>query len=321
MHRGLWCQKPIALILAGTVFTANSGCTLFSSKDSVQGSDSSAFTSRISTNSNEMPVPVEINNDIGRIMAGGSASPQFESSGGRGVNVNVNVNFNGTGWQKMQPEVSSSGGDVKKITTNINGQPPAQGEEGSRQPAQDGQVFTPEQAAEDPATVSVEAQPVAKGRRSKKGSRVRFSPLAAGETQRRDGPETYVVKPGDTLMKISFEKFGNVYRWREILASNREKITNISSLTPGTELTINGTDYVVVMRNGKPYLIRRGDTLGKISRQFYGVSGHWRDIWKNNPQLIRDPNKIYAGFTLYYQDKSELRAPAAAMPKKKKRSK
>jgi len=118
----------------------------------------------------------------------------------------------------------------------------------------------------------------------------------------------YVVKPGDTLMKISFESYGNVYRWREILNSNKAKIANYSVLTPGTELTINGVNYVVIDRNGQPYLIVRNDTLGKISRKIYGTNSFWRELWKNNPQLIHNPNKIYAGFTLYFRDKSELDA-------------
>ncbi len=112
--------------------------------------------------------------------------------------------------------------------------------------------------------------------------------------------EEYKVRAGDTLMKISFEKFGNIYRWREIYNKNRERIPNFNRLTAGTVLVIEGVEYVVITRNGVPYLIRRGDTLGKISDKVYGVTTKWRAIWKNNPELIKDPNKIYAGFTLYY---------------------
>lgn len=112
--------------------------------------------------------------------------------------------------------------------------------------------------------------------------------------------EEYKVRSGDTLMKISFEKFGNIYRWREIYNRNRERISNFNRLTAGTVLVIEGVEYVVITRNGLPYLIRRGDTLGKISGKVYGVNTKWRAIWRNNPELIKDPNKIYAGFTLYY---------------------
>ena len=46
--------------------------------------------------------------------------------------------------------------------------------------------------------------------------------------------------------------------------------------------------------------LRTGDTLGKISNNVYGTFSKWQSIWNNNRPLIKDPNKIYAGFTLYY---------------------
>lgn len=112
--------------------------------------------------------------------------------------------------------------------------------------------------------------------------------------------ETYKVRGGDTLMKISFEKYGNIYRWREIYDSNKSRIANLNKLTAGTLLTIQGIEYIVIERNGSPYLIRRGDTLVKISKNIYNTPTEWKALWKNNRQLIHDPNKIYAGFTMYY---------------------
>jgi LysM repeat protein len=127
---------------------------------------------------------------------------------------------------------------------------------------------------------------------------------------RNSSTEKYTVKSGDTLMKISFEKYGNVYRWREILDANKDKIRNFNALIAGTVLTVNGVEYVVIEKNGKPYLIHRNDTLVKISRGLYGAPSYWRNLWQNNLQLIHDPNKIYTGFTLYYSEKPE----AANMP-------
>jgi nucleoid-associated protein YgaU len=116
---------------------------------------------------------------------------------------------------------------------------------------------------------------------------------------------SYKVRHGDTLMKISFEKYGNVYRWREIYDINKNSIRNFNILVPGTLLTIAGAEYVVIEKNGKPYLIKRADTLVKISKWLYGSSQEWKNLWSNNRQLIHDPNKIYAGFTLYYQPKEK----------------
>ncbi len=128
--------------------------------------------------------------------------------------------------------------------------------------------------------------------------------------------EKYVVKPGDTLMKISFAKYGNVYRWREIYNANKPVIADYNELVKGTVLNIHGVEYVVIEKNGQPYLIRRADTLVKISKGLYGTSAEWKNLWHNNPHLIHNPNKIYTGFTMYYvpRNKEELRQPTAVKP-------
>ena len=46
-------------------------------------------------------------------------------------------------------------------------------------------------------------------------------------------------------------------------------------------------------------VIKRGDTLGTISSDTYGTMKFWRNIWDNNRPLIKDPNVIFAGFTIY----------------------
>jgi LysM repeat protein len=263
-----------AACLGGILIAANAGCSLLSSKE-----DSSAnlTSTKVATNVNELPLPVEINNDIGKIAGGGGQiqSGSFSGGGSGRVNVNVNVNFTGRGWTKTISESKDSGETGPE-----------------RQPAGGGDVSDGQDLA-DSINPKVSSD-----------SRSRGSQTPGQKDS--GGTKKYVVKPGDTLMKISFESFGNVYRWREILNANKGKIANYSSLTPGLELRINGVNYVVIDRNGQAYLIVRNDTLGKISRKVYGTRSFWHELWKNNPQLIHNPHKIYAGFTLYYRDKSEL---------------
>ena len=123
--------------------------------------------------------------------------------------------------------------------------------------------------------------------------------------KREGANRVYTVRHGDTLMKISYEAFGNVYRWKEIYEKNKGKIANYNAVPVGTVLTINGVEYVKIERNGIPYLIRRHDTLTKISKGLYGTPTYWKNLWANNRMLIHDPNKIYAGFTLYYKEKPQ----------------
>lgn len=130
----------------------------------------------------------------------------------------------------------------------------------------------------------------------------------------------YKVRSGDTLMKIAFEKYGNLYRWRQIYEDNRDRLASWNRISVGMTLVLNGVEYVVIERNGKPYLIRKGDTLAKISNQLYGTPQYWKALWANNQQMIHDPNRIYAGFTLYYENLQKVQTRAPANIKVKKRT-
>lgn len=123
----------------------------------------------------------------------------------------------------------------------------------------------------------------------------------------------YRVRRGDTLMKIAFNHYANVFRWKQIFVDNRGRLPDYNHPAEGTVLVLYGVEYVVIHRNGTPYLIRRNDTLGKIAHRVYGTRSRWRSIWHNNPELIHDPDKIYAGFTLYYvpDTSKELRKPTS----------
>ncbi len=103
-------------------------------------------------------------------------------------------------------------------------------------------------------------------------------------------------------MKIAFETYGDLYQWRKIFDLNRGTLSSPTVLPVGTVLKIDqpiGSPNI--SRNGERYLIRNGDTLGSISQSVYGTPRKWKKIWQNNREMIRDPNKIYAGFHLYYQ--------------------
>jgi nucleoid-associated protein YgaU len=129
----------------------------------------------------------------------------------------------------------------------------------------------------------------------------------------------YRVKEGDTLMKIAFEIFGDLTRWREILELNKEVINDPNILTKGTRLRIKVFGVRTVSRNGEAYLIKRGDTLQKISHWVYGTINKWKKLWDNNRELIQDPNKIFAGFKLYFvreQDPKRVPAESHAVPVK-----
>jgi nucleoid-associated protein YgaU len=163
----------------------------------------------------------------------------------------------------------------------------------------------PPAVQEDPQTVAAEEATPAPAKRKKHRS-VPEDAEGDGEGTSAcsqagpDGTITYRIKPGDSLMRVAFETTGDLKRWREIQRDNSGSLANIKALRKGGLLKINCADYVIVHRNGKAYLIRRHDTLIKISKKLYGTPFKWRKLWKNNPEMITDPNLIYAGFRLHY---------------------
>lgn len=155
-------------------------------------------------------------------------------------------------------------------------------------------------AGAEPAVVA--SKPKKKSKKGKKAKSLDVAGVPASTGPASD----YQVKAGDTLMKIAFEQYGDLYRWKEIYNSNREVIADPNNVPPGTRLTLNGAGMVTIEKNGESYLIKRGDTLGIISNDVYGTVRKWKKLWENNRQLIKDPNKIYAGFYLFYIPEGKL---------------
>lgn len=111
---------------------------------------------------------------------------------------------------------------------------------------------------------------------------------------------TYTVQKGETLMQIAFKVYGDLSKWKSLKELNQshlaggmlKKGAKIKYYVPETPFTWNP--------QGTPYLIKSGETLGTISSSVYQTPKKWKKIWENNRPLIKNPDRIYAGFTLYY---------------------
>jgi nucleoid-associated protein YgaU len=111
----------------------------------------------------------------------------------------------------------------------------------------------------------------------------------------------YKVQKSDTLMIIAFKIYGDYTKWRELKRLNSKKVNRNNSVKKGTTLIYNPPKNKYVYKPiGNPYLIKKGDTLGIISNNVYDTPKKWKKIWDNNRKLIKNPNLIFAGFTLYY---------------------
>ncbi len=60
-----------------------------------------------------------------------------------------------------------------------------------------------------------------------------------------------------------------------------------TSNTPGAPRTSAPTQ--------REYVIKSGDSLSKIAKQFYGNAGEWKKIHEANKATIKDPNLIHPG--------------------------
>jgi nucleoid-associated protein YgaU len=131
---------------------------------------------------------------------------------------------------------------------------------------------------------------------SQEASPVEITEGAAGGSEK-----SYQVQKNETLMMIAFKLYGDYGKWKEIANYNRESLKGNTSVKEGMTLKYMAPAQEFVWNpEGLPYLIRTGDTLGTISSTVYQTPKKWKMLWENNRPLIKDPNKIFAGFTLYY---------------------
>lgn len=127
------------------------------------------------------------------------------------------------------------------------------------------------------------------------------SPVMIDNTIGSGSERTYTVQKNETLMMVAFKLYGDYGKWKELANYNRSKLNGSTVLANGMSLKYMApAEEFVWNPQGLPYLIRTGDTLGGISHNVYSTPKKWKMIWDNNRPLIKDPNKIFAGFTLYY---------------------
>lgn len=119
--------------------------------------------------------------------------------------------------------------------------------------------------------------------------------------------KNYKVVKNDTLMLIAFKLFGDYTRWKDLKKWNQESLASSNQLVADTLLKYETASSQFIWRpEGTPYLVQTGDTLGTISTKVYGTPAKWKPIWENNKPMIKDPNLIFAGFTIYYKDGKDL---------------
>lgn len=115
----------------------------------------------------------------------------------------------------------------------------------------------------------------------------------------------YSVRPGDTLVYIAEDWFGDPEKWDLIVDANPD-LTNPNRLQVGQLLRLPPKDAVrkaVTNTSGDAgaatYTVRSGDTLSVIAWKVYGQGSRWRDIYDANRSAIgANPDRLKVGMKL-----------------------
>ena len=119
------------------------------------------------------------------------------------------------------------------------------------------------------------------------------------------------VRKGENLSTISRRYYGKSSCWKRISSANpgvnanrltigqKLRIPVLALETEGSERASEHSNAAVAggMRTSH-YRVKKGDTLGKIAKRFYGNEGQWRKISAANRSLIRDPKRLKIGIVL-----------------------
>lgn len=176
----------------------------------------------------------------------------------------------------------------------------------SGEPAAVAETTTEEEPATEasPEVAATESDPTSELVIEEEGPAASSEPVARSSTRAStklsDSMMEYKVQKNETLMMIAFKLYGDYGWWKKLAGWNSEKLKGGQIVRAGQTLKYMAPSEEFVWNpQGNPYLIRTGDTLGLISKSVYQTPKKWKLIWENNRPLIKNPNLIFAGFTIY----------------------
>ena len=132
------------------------------------------------------------------------------------------------------------------------------------------------------------------------------------------GADTYTVKKGESYYTIAKKELGSSSRWREI-----ERLNSIPAeeLRAGAVIKLpakdaggpSGTPGVAGVAGGKTHIVAKGETLGDISKLYFGTTTKWKQIVEANAGVR--PENLKVGQSLAIPDLPVASAaPGVAAP-------
>ena len=100
--------------------------------------------------------------------------------------------------------------------------------------------------------------------------------------------DTYMIVPGDFLISIANEEYGNFRKWQEIYSWNKEEIgDNPNLIYPYHYLTLKRENKVEEFKPGfSEYEVSSGETLWYIAEKLYGDPVAWIILYLDNTEKL-----------------------------------
>jgi len=147
---------------------------------------------------------------------------------------------------------------------------------------------------------------------------VEAKPVANTTVVAAPGERTYTIKSGDTLYVVAKKELGSASRWKEIeklngVSSNELHVGQVIKLPAAASTATPTTDTgaPAPATSGKTHTVAKGETLGDISKQYYGTTKNWKKIVDANPGT--SPEDLKVGQKLVIPDVVGS-APVPALP-------
>ncbi|MBN1912791.1 MAG: LysM peptidoglycan-binding domain-containing protein [Candidatus Omnitrophica bacterium] len=105
-------------------------------------------------------------------------------------------------------------------------------------------------------------------------------------------PVRFEKKAGASFKKEPQEKI------RITKSEDREAWGNRGYLTQSETPEISGMEDERYDGTANKYIVQKGDTLQKISKEFYNTTKKWMYLYEVNRDVLKGPNKIYPGQSL-----------------------
>ena len=123
--------------------------------------------------------------------------------------------------------------------------------------------------------------------------------------------DTYMIVPGDFLIKIANKQYGNFRRWREIYSWNKEDLgDNPNLIYPYHYLTLKRENMVEEFKPGfSEYEVSSGETLWDIAGKLYGDPVAWIILYLDNTDRLNgNSNFLDPGMRLQIRDEIDPKA-------------